>query len=177
MRFAAAILCVAALPAFSQEKESDKLAPYYPTPPSIVQKMLEVAGLKPGEKMFDLGSGDGRIVIMAASKFKLDNLIAIVDQNGYQQTGATKDVLDLKPLAPKFEAFGWSAQEIDGNDMAQAVAALGKAVGAKGKPSVIIARTAKGFPIQHLLGSDPNHHGKPFNQAEAEKALAFVEQN
>ena len=54
-----------------EEKEQiEKLAPYYPTPESIVQKMLELGGLKPGEKMFDVGSGDGRIVIMAAEKFK-----------------------------------------------------------------------------------------------------------
>ena len=65
-------LCLA-LPAFSQErKEPEKLAPFYPTPETIVQKMLELGGLKPGEKVFDLGSGDGRIVIMAAKKFKAD---------------------------------------------------------------------------------------------------------
>ena len=67
---AAAVLCLAAVSAFPQQKEPDKLAPYYPTPPSIVQKMLETGGLKAGEKMFDLGSGDGRIVIMAAQRFK-----------------------------------------------------------------------------------------------------------
>jgi predicted RNA methylase len=55
--------------AHAQEKPAEKLAPYYPTPPPIVQKMLELSGLKAGEKMFDLGSGDGRIVLMAASKF------------------------------------------------------------------------------------------------------------
>src|SRR5580658_5304238 len=47
----------------------EKLAPYYPTPASIVDRMLELGQLKPGEKMFDLGSGDGRIVIAAAQKF------------------------------------------------------------------------------------------------------------
>src|SRR5262249_45823429 len=45
------------------------LAPYYPTPETIVEKFLQIAGLKPGEKMYDLGSGDVRIVIMAAQKF------------------------------------------------------------------------------------------------------------
>jgi len=48
------------------------LAPYYPTPETIVEKMLQLGGLKAGEKMFDLGSGDGRIVIMAAQKFHAD---------------------------------------------------------------------------------------------------------
>ncbi len=54
--------------AFAQDAE--KLAPYYPTPDTIVQKMLELGALKPGEIMYDLGSGDGRIVIMAAQKFR-----------------------------------------------------------------------------------------------------------
>jgi len=76
MKFASVLTCVAicvGIPALAQEKkQEEKLAPYYPTPPSIVQKMLEITGLKAGEKMFDLGSGDGRIVFMAASKFKAD---------------------------------------------------------------------------------------------------------
>src|SRR6266480_7419209 len=58
--------------ASAQDRDAEKLAPYYPTPLTIVQKMLELGGLKPGEKMFDLGSGDGRIVIMAAQKFGAD---------------------------------------------------------------------------------------------------------
>jgi predicted RNA methylase len=51
-------------------QDAEKLAPYYPTPGTIVQKMLELGALKPGETMYDLGSGDGRIVIMAAQKFR-----------------------------------------------------------------------------------------------------------
>ena len=50
----------------------EKLAPYYPTPETIVERMLELGELKAGEKMFDLGSGDGRIVIMAAQKYHAD---------------------------------------------------------------------------------------------------------
>src|SRR5882724_4881895 len=56
----------------AQTGAGDKLAPYYPTPATIVEKMLQLGGLKAGEKMFDLGSGDGRIVIMAAQKFHAD---------------------------------------------------------------------------------------------------------
>jgi protein-L-isoaspartate O-methyltransferase len=63
-------LAALALSAFAQEQKSEKLAPYYPSPESVVDRMLTLAELKPGEKMFDLGSGDGRIVIMAAQKFK-----------------------------------------------------------------------------------------------------------
>jgi len=53
-------------------QDAEKLAPYYPTPQTIVEKMLDVGGLKAGEKMFDLGSGDGRIVITAAQKYHAD---------------------------------------------------------------------------------------------------------
>ena len=61
------VACSALAPA--QTGEGDKLAPYYPTPQLVVEKMLQLGGLKSGEKVFDLGSGDGRIVITAAQKF------------------------------------------------------------------------------------------------------------
>jgi len=63
------LLSILALPLFAQDKP-EKLAPYYPTPEVIVEKMLRFGECKPGEKVYDLGSGDGRIVIMAAKKFK-----------------------------------------------------------------------------------------------------------
>jgi transketolase len=125
----------------------------------------------------ELGEGQVWEAVMSAPKFHLDNLNVIVDQNGFQQTGATKDILDLKPLTSKFESFGWFAQEIEGNKLEDMIAALDKAVANKGRPSVIVSRTVKGFPIQHLLGSDPNHHGKPLTKEEAEKALAFIDKN
>jgi protein-L-isoaspartate O-methyltransferase len=81
MRFAAGLVALSIsslilLPAqqasSQQTKGDDQLAPYYPTPQTVVDKMLQLGGLKAGEKMFDLGSGDGRIVIMAAQKYKAD---------------------------------------------------------------------------------------------------------
>src|SRR5437899_12876145 len=71
------VMCVAALSlaAFAQDTTpptGEKLAPYYPTPETIVERMLEFGQLKAGEKMYDLGSGDGRIVIMAARKYHAD---------------------------------------------------------------------------------------------------------
>ena len=66
--FCGIALASAALPA--QDQKAGKLAPYYPTPQLIVDKMLQLGELKAGEKMFDLGSGDGRIVIAAAQKYK-----------------------------------------------------------------------------------------------------------
>src|SRR5437867_12422650 len=66
--------------------EVEKLAPYYPTPESIVQKMLQLGGLKAGEKMFDLGSGDGRIVIMAAGKFHANAVGVELDKDLFKQS-------------------------------------------------------------------------------------------
>ncbi len=124
--------------------------------------------------------GDGEVeegqvweAVMAAHKFKLDNLVAIVDQNGYQQTGATVEVMDLRPLAPKWEAFGWFAQEINGHDLNAVLGAYQKARETKGKPSVIVAKTVKGYPITNIL-HDPNHHGKPLTADEEKKALAAL---
>jgi transketolase len=111
---------------------------------------------------------------MAAHKFQLDNLVAIVDLNGFQQTGPTAEVLDLRPVAPRWQAFGWFVQEINGHNLTEVLGALHKAAQTKGQPSVIIAHTIKGYPIQNLLTSDPNHHGKPLTKEEAEKALALI---
>jgi transketolase len=128
-------------------------------------------------------TGDGELAegqiweaVMAGHKYRLDNLTAIVDQNGYQQTGSTVEVLNLQPLAPRFEAFGWFAQEINGHDLSEVTGALARARQNKGKPSVIIARTVKGYPIQGLLATDPNHHGKPLTKEEAAKALTLIGQ-
>jgi transketolase len=126
-------------------------------------------------------TGDGEVAegqiweaVMSAAKYRLDNLVLIVDQNGYQQTGATAEVLDLRPLVPRLEAFGWYAQEINGHDLNEIMVAFDKVRQIKGKPSAIIARTIKGYPIHTLLTSDPNHHGKPLTKEEAEKALAMI---
>src|SRR5450432_1199071 len=65
----------------AQNGDADKLAPYYPTPETIVDKMLQLGGLKAGEKVYDLGSGDGRIIIMAAQKFHADAIGIELDKD------------------------------------------------------------------------------------------------
>ncbi|SRR5579885_656488 len=77
------LLCACVV--FAQEK-IEKLAPYYPTPRIIVEKMLNLGELKAGEKMFDLGSGDGRIVIMAAQQFHADATGVEFDDSLYRQS-------------------------------------------------------------------------------------------
>src|SRR5215467_4480050 len=84
MRYKALALALCAV-AFGQEP-TEKLAPYYPTPETIVAKMLELGELKSGEKMFDLGSGDGRIVIMVARKFKADSAGVEFDEDLCKQS-------------------------------------------------------------------------------------------
>jgi transketolase len=112
---------------------------------------------------------------MAAHKYRLDNLVAVVDQNGYQQTGATAQVMNLKPLAEKWEAFGWFVQEIDGHDLGAVIGAYETAKQTKGRPSAIVAYTKKGYPITDVI-HDANHHGKPLSADEAKKAIAFIDQ-
>ena len=96
--FAAACLLAASIALVGQQTP-EKLAPFYPTPESIVQKMLELGGLKAGEWHYDLGSGDGRVVIMAAQKFKANSVGYEIDDDLYKKSmGRIKD-LGLAGLA------------------------------------------------------------------------------
>ena len=80
-------------------KEADKLAPYYPTPETIVERMLKLGELKAGEKMFDLGSGDGRIVIMAAEKFRAVAVGIELDKELFRQSMDKIQELKLQKTA------------------------------------------------------------------------------
>ena len=72
----------------AQSGDAEKLAPYYPTPETIVEKMLQLGGLKAGEKMYDLGSGDGRIVIVAAQKFHAEAVGIELDKDLCKQSAS-----------------------------------------------------------------------------------------
>lgn len=124
----------------------------------------------------EMGEGQVWEAIATANKYQTGNLTAIIDQNGYQQTGAAKDVLDLKPFAPKFESFGWHVQTINGNDMGEVLSALETAAGVTDRPKCIVSETQKGFGILPILeeAGDLNFHGKPLPKEMAEKALQFL---
>jgi transketolase len=92
---------------------------------------------------------------MAASHFKLDGLVALVDCNGIQADGAL--VLDMEPVADKWRAFGWATREVDGNDMAAVVQALEAARESAGKPHAIVLRTRPGQGVPTLLGREKAH--------------------
>lgn len=124
----------------------------------------------------EMGEGQVWEAFATGSKYKLANLTAIVDQNGYQQTGATRDVLDMTPFESKIAAFGWHTQVIEGNNMQAVVDALKTASAVKDRPTAIVSRTKKGFGILPVLEQegDVNYHGKPLPPAVAEKALALL---
>jgi transketolase len=111
-------------------------------------------GLKEtGQRVFTV-LGDGELpegsnweAIAAAGFYGLDNLIALVDLNGLQISGQTKDIMDMSPLADKFESFGWAVGMIDGNDMEEIVSILDRLPLGEGKPSAILMHTIKGKGI------------------------------
>lgn len=108
---------------------------------------------------------------MAGANYKLDNLTAIVDNNGLQLSGFNKDIMNLGSLAKKFEAFDWNVIEIaDGNNIDQVLDALKQAQTVKGKPTVIVAHTIKGKGVS-FMENNVDFHGKAPNAEQTEKAL------
>lgn len=110
--------------------------------------------------------GDGEIAegqiweaAMAASAYKADNLVAIVDRNRLQANGKVEERFNTNPLAPKWEAFGWNVIEIDGHNMEEILTALDAADQVKGMPTVIIANTVKGKGLSFAENVVGFHNG------------------
>ncbi|HOR46237.1 MAG TPA: transketolase [Caldisericia bacterium] len=121
--------------------------------------------------------GDGELqegqvweAFMAAAHYKADNLTAIIDKNGLEIDGTTKDVMNIDPLEKKLEAFGWHIIECDGHDYGQILYAFDQAKQIKGKPQAVIAHTVKGKGVS-FMENNAEWHGKAPNQVETEKAL------
>ena len=114
--------------------------------------------------------------MMTAGKFKLDNLMCIVDRNFIQIDGSTEDIMPLEPLADKYRSFNWEVFECDGNNMKEFIETAERAKQTKGKPQVIIANTVPGKGISYMEG-DYTWHGKPPNKAQADEALAELAAN
>jgi transketolase len=122
--------------------------------------------------------GDGELqegmvweAAMAAAHYKLDNLCAVVDNNGLQIDGKNDDVMTVKPVDEKFRAFGWNVICIDGHDMQQIVDAFAVARQCKGKPTVIIAKTVKGKGVS-FMENQAGWHGKAPSEEQAKQAMA-----
>ncbi len=108
--------------------------------------------------------------VLTGAKFKLDNLISIVDRNVIQIDGNTEEVMPLEPLADKYRAFNWAVFECDGNDVAAFIETVESAKQVEGKPAVIIAHTLPGKGVSFMEG-DYLWHGKPPNREQGEIAL------
>jgi transketolase len=112
---------------------------------------------------------------MAAAKYRLGNLTAIVDANGIQQTGATADVMPTEPLGDKWRAFGWHVQEVHGHNVREVLDALDRADDVHARPSVIIARTTKGRGVS-FMEYDHRWHGGIPTGAQYEQARTELEE-
>ncbi|WP_306536076.1 transketolase [Geobacter sp.] len=150
---------------------------------SLGQGLSMANGMALGLRLDGSGSrvyallGDGELqegqvweAAMAAGHYKLDNLCALVDVNRLQIDGEVAKVMAVEPITDKFRAFGWNVIDIDGHDMGAIVAALGEAATAKGKPTVIVARTVKGKGVS-FFENKASYHGVAPSDEELPKAL------
>ncbi|MBM5785000.1 MAG: transketolase [Cyanobacteria bacterium K_DeepCast_35m_m1_288] len=111
---------------------------------------------------------------LLAASHKVHNLTAIIDFNKWQATGRSQEVMALDPLAAKWEAFGWHAQEIEGHDFEAIAAALAAAHAETERPSVIVSHTVKGKGVS-FMEDDNNWHYRTPNPDELAAALAELE--
>lgn len=134
-----------------------------------------------GDRTFVL-LGDGELhegqvweAAMSASHYKLGNLIAIVDANGSSADGPTSEVMNIEPIAGRFEAFGWRVEEIDGHDVSQIIRAMDELPNASSVvPTVIIARTLKGKGVSYMEASPREWHlgfMGPTDREQAEREI------
>lgn len=122
--------------------------------------------------------GDGEIQegaiwegALSAVKFKADNLIAILDNNGVQLDGTLEEIMPMGDLKAKWESFGWNVIDCDGHDIGSISDAVDEAKKCEGKPSIIIAKTVKGKGISFMEGKN-TWHGKAISNEDYKNAKA-----
>ncbi|MEW6068032.1 MAG: transketolase [Nitrospirota bacterium] len=127
--------------------------------------------------------GDGEIqegqvweAAMTSAHYKLDNLCAIIDNNGLQIDGYCSEVMSIEPIVDKWEAFGWHVIDTDGHDMEAILNALNEAETVKMKPTMIVARTVKGKGVSFFEGK-VEYHGIAPTREELERALDEFKNN
>jgi transketolase len=156
---------------------------------SLGQGLSIANGMALGLKMDSLNSrvycvmGDGEVqegqiweAAMTGGHYGIDNLCAIIDNNGLQIDGHCSSIKGIEPLVAKWEAFGWHVIDIDGHRMEQIVEALDEAERVKGKPTMIIARTVKGKGVS-LFEGKAEYHGVAPSAAELETAMKELGNN
>lgn len=150
---------------------------------SLGQGLSIANGIAMGLKLDGLSSrvycllGDGETqegqvweAAMTASHYRLDNLCALIDNNGLQIDGHCCDVMCIEPIVDKWEAFGWNVIDINGHDMKAISEALDHAETLKGKPTMVVARTVKGKGVSFFEGK-VEYHGLAPSHDELEMAL------
>ncbi|MCI4361480.1 MAG: thiamine pyrophosphate-dependent enzyme, partial [Thermoplasmata archaeon] len=108
--------------------------------------------------------------LMAGGHYKLDNLVVLLDRNGYETDGSTESIMGIDPIVDKFRAFRYETIEIDGHDFGQILDAFARAREHHGGPTAIVANTVKGKGVSFM---EHQHawHGKAPSREEAQKAL------
>jgi transketolase len=122
----------------------------------------------------ELDEGQNWEAAMAAAKYGLSNLTAIIDRNGVQLDGPTEEVMPLEPLADKWRAFNWDVMKVDGHDVRAVVEVLHRARAEARGPVVVIADTVKGKGVSFMENSHL-WHGRPPTREEFERALAELD--
>lgn len=122
----------------------------------------------------ELAEGSVWEAAMSGGHYKLDNLCAVVDRNRLQISGSTEDVMAQDDLEERFRSFGWHVIQVDGNDIAQLDAAFNKAKETKGKPTLVIANTIKGFGSSVMENKAAWHHKVPTAEEYAQIKADFA---
>lgn len=124
--------------------------------------------------------GDGEIdegtvweAAMAASKYKLDNLIFIIDRNMFNMEGLTEDTMPVEPLEDKWKSFGWAVKTVDGHNVRSLFNVFNNVPLEKEKPSCIIAKTIKGKRLPFFEGDYQSHYLK-LSDSEYQKSLNIL---
>jgi transketolase len=187
----AGILSVAELPSYGLDESRLEMSTLDTTPGveviggSLGQGLGQAVGMALGLRLTHQSSrvfvelSDGELqegatweAAMSASHFALDSLVVIVDCNGIQADGPM--VMNVEPVLDKWTAFGWNAQEIDGNDLTQILRALNRARERRSQPHAIIARTRPGCGIP-LIEQKEKAHFVRLDEAEWQLAWRQLE--
>lgn len=108
---------------------------------------------------------------MLAPKYKLDNLVTILDHNKMSLSGPLSEIMPLDPVTDKWKSFGWHVLEVDGHSVSELIGALDEARQIKGKPTMIIAHTVKGKGMPEIEGMWESHAIADFTSEKAEKLI------
>ncbi|MEK7766851.1 MAG: transketolase, partial [bacterium] len=111
---------------------------------------------------------------MAAAHHRLGNLVGVVDLNGLQIAGPVAEVMDIRPIREKYEAFGWRALEVDGHDVEALRATFRRAVEPDGRPTVVLLHTVKGKGVSFMENQAGWHGVATKSREQLDQALADV---